>query len=357
MNTLANELNVKYFRLKGRLLYIGPINLGNLPKGGDQYRNQLAVLNLQNIYNMRLIDTFNWKNKPFIKFSILYYLFFNASYSKIIIAASTISAIKILKIADKLVKRKDKIVYWVIGGELDKILPQNLDLIPSLNRLKGIVVQTNLMDKNLREMGLLNTQKISNYKEFKIGNLLHRQKQETIRPLKLVFLSRICETKGVTVIFEALDHLTKEKCQVDFYGPIDQDYKEYFLNEIYSRENANYKGYLNLRDDFEESIDILSTYDLFLFPTFWKSEGHAGVLIDAMCAGLGIIATDWNSNHEFITNNGRLITPRNAHSLVNALNLYLENPELIVEHANASLENVKDYHISNIFPQYLATLN
>jgi hypothetical protein len=36
---------------------------------------------------------------------------------------------------------------------------------------------------------------------------------------------------------------------------------------------------------------------------------------------------------------------------------YIENPELVVQQGNASLENVKEYHISNIFQQYLATLN
>ncbi len=357
MNTLAKELNVRYLRLKDRLVFIGSVNSGMLPKGGDQYKNQLAVLQLQRIYSLKLIDTVGWKKNPFLILNILYYIVFNQSYKKFIISASTLSALRLIKIANNLGFRKDKIVYWVIGGELDRVLLDRPELVPILNRLKIIVVESHKLDVNLRGIGLINTVKISNFKDFNVRNVGMRQKQGTNIPLKLVFLSRICETKGVKVIFEALDHFPKDKFEVDFYGPIDQNYKAFFLKEINDRENTNYKGYLNLQEDFEKSIDILSTYDLFLFPTFWKSEGHAGVLIDAMCAGLGIIASDWNSNHEFITNNGTLITPRNAHSLVDALNIYLENPELITEHGNASLENVKEYHISNIFPQYLATLN
>ena len=357
MNTLANELSVKYLRLKDRLVFIGPVNSGMPPKGGDEYKNQLAVLQLQRFYTLKLIDTVGWKMNPFVIFNVLFHLAFNQSYNKFIISASTLSALRLIKIANKLVFRKAKIVYWVIGGELDRVLLDRPQLVPILYGLKAIVVETHKLDANLKEIGLTNTVKISNFKDFNIRNVGNRIKQGTNIPLKLVFLSRICETKGVTVIFDAIDHFPKDIFEVDFYGPIDLDYKAFFLNEINSRENANYKGYLNLQSDFEKSIDVLSTYDLFLFPTFWKSEGHAGVLIDAMCAGLGIIATDWNSNYEFITNNGTLITPRNAHSLVDALNIYLENPELIVEHGNASLENVKDYHISNIFPQYLATLN
>jgi glycosyltransferase involved in cell wall biosynthesis len=333
------------------------VNLGKSPQGGDEYKNQLAVIQLGHRYNLKVIDTVGWKRNPLSILKIIYYMRFNQFVSKIIISASTLSAIRFIKIAIKLVNKKDKIVYWVIGGELHKVLSTRIDLLPILNQVKSIVVETYRMDKNLREMGLLNTLKVSNYKEFDIDNVLNRQKQETNGPLNLVFLSRICETKGVNVIFEALDLLPKEMCQVDFYGPIDLQYKEFFLKEINSRENANYKGYLNLQDDFEGSIDILAMYDLFLFPTFWKSEGHAGVLIDAMCAGLAIIATEWNSNNEFITNNGTLIVPNDASSLVLAINKYLENPELIIEHGNASLNNVKEYHISNVFPQYLATLN
>jgi len=357
MNTLANELSGKYLRLKDRLVFIGPVNSGMLPKGGDEYKNQLAVLQLQRFYSLKLIDTVGWKKNPFLILNILYCLILNQSNNKFIISASTISALTLIKIANKIVFRKDKIIYWVIGGELDRVLLDRPELVPILNGLKAIVVETHKLDVNLREIGLTNTVKISNFKDFNLRNVGKRLKQGTNIPLKLVFLSRICETKGVKVIFDAIDHFAKDKFEVDFYGPIEQDYKAFFLNEINSRANIEYKGYLNLHENFEESIDILSTYDIFLFPTFWKSEGHAGVLIDAMCAGLGIIATDWNSNNEFITNNGTLIVPNEASSLVLAINNYLENQELIIEHGNASLKNVKEYHTSNIFPQYLATLN
>ena len=344
-------------KLIKKIIFIGPVNLGVPPKGGDEYKNQLAVLQLGLIYDLKILDTVGWKRNPKLLVRMIYYLVFNKLFSKIIISASTLSALKLITIANVFVKNKDKMVYWVIGGELDKILLERTAIVPILKRLKSIIVETYRINENLREMGFLNTQKVSNFKEFNTGNLLHRQKKESKGTLHLVFLSRICESKGVDVIFKALDNIPNVICEVDFYGPIDQEYKELFLKEIGDRENMEYKGYLNLKDNFEESIDILSTYDLFLFPTFWKSEGHAGVLIDAMCAGLGIIATDWNSNSEFISDNGTLIKPKDAHSLERAIMKYFENPELVVQHGNASLENVKEYHISNIFPQYLATLN
>ena len=40
-----------------------------------------------------------------------------------------------------------------------------------------------------------------------------------------------------------------------------------------------------------------------LFPTYYEGEGFAGTLIDALAAGVPIIATDWHYNSSIVTNN------------------------------------------------------
>ena len=48
------------------------------------------------------------------------------------------------------------------------------------------------------------------------------------------------------------------------------------------------------------SYNELSSFDMMLFPTYWKGEGFAGIIIDAFVSGLPIIASDWAHNKIFL---------------------------------------------------------
>lgn len=90
----------------------------------------------------------------------------------------------------------------------------------------------------------------------------------------------------------------ERKINLTFYGPIQEDYKKNFLSQVEMLNNVKYGGFLDLRD--EKNYDILSEYDIMLFPTFWEGEGFPGILIDALIAGIPVIASDWNLNKYII---------------------------------------------------------
>jgi glycosyltransferase involved in cell wall biosynthesis len=60
---------------------------------------------------------------------------------------------------------------------------------------------------------------------------------------------------------------------------------------------------------------------MLLFPTFYAGEGFAGTLIDAMCTGLPVIATNWHNNNEIITHghNGFLVPIQDSENIVHIL--------------------------------------
>jgi hypothetical protein len=136
-----------------------------------------------------------------------------------------------------------------------------------------------------------------------------------------------------------------------------QEKAESFNNLLNENSNFKYLGMLNLQEDIETSLNILGSYDIFLFPSFWESEGHPGALIDAMTSGLAIVATDWNSNAEFTNGNGLLIPIKDAEALKNAVDFYIENPTELEKHQIKSSERAKEYHSSNICPKYLNSLS
>lgn len=114
---------------------------------------------------------------------------------------------------------------------------------------------------------------------------------------KLVFLSRITHKKNLLFAIESLSYLDINVV-FDIYGVIeDQRYWEQCgaaINSLPDNVVVNYRGELQP----EEVVEVLSTYDLFYFPT--KGENYGHVIVEAFCAGLPALLSDqtpWNVNH------------------------------------------------------------
>ncbi len=79
-----------------------------------------------------------------------------------------------------------------------------------------------------------------------------------------------------------------EQVIIDIYGPIYNEYLTEFEEECQnSSENLNYKGVLQP----DEIYQVLSEYDLMLFPTQYYTEGFPGSILDAYISGLPVIAS------------------------------------------------------------------
>lgn len=342
--------------MKNKLLFIGPANRKAYPLGGDQYKNQLIIDGLESEFRLVILDTYNWKKSPLI-FLEIFYWFVTGNFEKVVLSSSTVSALRLIKWMNYFPEIQEKLVYFVIGGELHQIVNEKTSYLKPLSRAKQIVVETATMKDSLHKRGLFNVVQIPNFKVFQESELENRKNKKAGLPLKLVFLSRICQEKGVDLIFTALKKFHKDEVMIDFYGPISVEYKLRFENQLAKEVKAQYKGLLNLQNEVESSYNKLSEYHVFLFPTFWKSEGHAGAIIDALCSGLAVIASDWNSNREFITDNGILIKPMDSDTLAKAIHTYIGTPHLAQKHGENSLIRAKDFHFNRIFPQYLKTLH
>ena len=159
-------------------------------------------------------------------------------------------------------------------------------------------------------------------------------------------MGRISKSKGIGEILEAISLLKAKdfNFHVTFYGPVEDTFK-------LESSNASYGGILDIQSNSNEVYAKLSTYNVMLFPTYWKGEGFPGVLIDAFIAGLPVIATDWNMNKEIIKEgiNGFLIEPKSTEALVKKMIWVMENrSELDVLRLN-NLINANKYHIDTIW--------
>ena len=301
------------------LVFIGPLGGGDVPKNGASVKNCYLLGTLRKYCkSVTIIDTEHWRKRPWLIIKILIAILCHVN-SEYVLSVNSISAFRFLQFCNRF-SFKRKLYYWVIGGCLvDWILQGRVN--PSLYYgIEKIIVEGISMRDKLLKYGFTNVCCIPNFKE--ISYLPKKNNTEYAYLRKFVFLSRILPAKGCDYIIKAVRILNQHYANlyvVDFYGPIDENYKEVFLSEIGDIPNVTYKGFLDLR--CSENYDTLSKYDVMLFPTYWEGEGFPGIVIDAYIAGLPIIATDWNLNKDIVRAGltGLLIPPHNVSSLVEAM--------------------------------------
>lgn len=300
------------------LVFIGPLGGGNTPMNGASIKNYY-LLNALKKYckHIIVIDTEHWKKKPWLMIKILIVVLCRMN-SKFVLSVNTKSAFLFLRFFNRFSFNRE-LYYWVIGGSFVDWISQG-KVSPNLYyNIKKIIVEGISMKDELLKYGFKNVCRISNFKK-----VFYLPKKDTKYgyPRKFVFLSRILPEKGCDYIIEAVQ--TLNQCYnnlyfVDFYGTIDENYKIDFFSKIKNIPNISYKGFLDLR--CYENYNILSDYDVMLFPTYWKGEGFPGIIIDAYIAGLPIIATDWHLNKDIVKDGltGLLILPHDTSELIKAM--------------------------------------
>lgn len=213
-----------------------------------------------------------------------------------------------------------KLHYVVIGGWLSELLEKNDRIKKDLNEFNCIYVETNEMKTKLNTIGLQNVVVMPNFKRLQ---LLREEELAipTAEPHKLCTFSRVVKEKGIEDAVKAVRQLNEEKgytaYTLDIFGQIDPNQGEWFQNlQSQFPEYITYKGLV----EFDKSVEVIKDYYLLLFPTYYEGEGFAGTLLDAMAAGVPIVASDWKYNREIINaNNGLLFETHNVNDMVSKI--------------------------------------
>lgn len=130
---------------------------------------------------------------------------------------------------------------------------------------------------------------------------------------RLVFISQLRMEKGLGETLEACRQLGTD-CHLDVYGPVMPNTD---LALLESHEGATYRGVL----DRSEVADVLGQSDVLVFPTYWKSEGYPGIVLEAFQCGRPVISTWWGSVPEVVEHekSGLLVEPRSAVAVRDAI--------------------------------------
>jgi glycosyltransferase involved in cell wall biosynthesis len=216
------------------------------------------------------------------------------------------------------------------GGDLDLYLEQRGQLIRRymlavLRAVDGLMVQTRQLQQTLERLGCSNSHYIPAYRtspELEIN----RSKNWGLR---YIFLSQIRREKGPLILLEALRSVARSGAsdiRCDFYGPIFDEDKEEFLRQLEMTPGAAYLGLAEIGS----ATSLMAKYDAFIMPTHWVGEGHPGVIIEAMQAGIPIISTRHGAIPELIAHgqNGLLVPTQDVDSLAEAIRQLSSDREL-----------------------------
>jgi glycosyltransferase involved in cell wall biosynthesis len=153
---------------------------------------------------------------------------------------------------------------------------------------------------------------------------------------RFVYVGHVREYKGIRELVEAAEHLDAST-RVDVYGPKYDDLPADLFNH---RRRVFYKGIIDYRD----VVSIMQQYDAFVLPTHHDGEGYPGVILEAYCAGLPVIATNWRAIPEIVDDtSGILVEPRNAEALYRAMNRLSEDSELYARLCKGALEQAGQF--------------
>lgn len=220
-----------------------------------------------------------------------------------------------------------KLHYVVIGGWLDSLLDGHSALVRLLKNFTGIYVETQSMQRALNQRGLSNVVVMPNFK-----NLHILDKSELVystgKPYRLCTFSRVMKEKGIEDAIEAVKKINESHEEVlfelDIFGQVDDGQLQWFENlEAGFPKYIRYGGFV----PFDKTVDVLKKYYALLFPTYYSGEGFAGTLLDAMAAGVPVVASDWKYNSEIVIpgKTGILVKAMDREILVQALESTLDD--------------------------------
>ena len=278
------------------VIFVGWVNQGKAPVDGETTKNQYIIAELKKYSKVIVLDFYEKRKHPWVYLQALWAVI-TKPHATIVLSTSASNIYGMLKWFKKLNLKRD-VVHWVIGGTLGDRVKNGVFDADVIGYAKHTLVESPLMLQQLEDCGVKGVIQVPN---FKLISYLP-QVNKPNGTLRFVFLSRIMAEKGCNEILGAAKLLNEwgmqERYIVDFYGKVADDYKTTFEEGIAGLPNVKYQGFLDMRQ--KEGYDRLATYDMLLFPTYWKGEGFAGIFIDAFVAGLPMIITDWAHNSQFV---------------------------------------------------------
>ncbi len=169
--------------------------------------------------------------------------------------------------------------------------------------------------------------------------------RQTSDSFRILFLGNLFEDKGVIDLIDAVRALALKSTTpitLSLVGGWPDDSTRLKIEQRIASLPAHVTCPTPAPAFGEDKWKALASHDVFAFPSYYRSENLPLVIIEAMAAGLPVIASDWRGIRSLVENRvtGLLIPPHDISKLTDALESLAQNPQL-----RASIEkNARDYY-------------
>lgn len=333
-----------------KALIIGHLGVNNNLQNGQTIKTRIFLSELEKKYGKNMIEYIDTHNIQKRFFSVLFQCLKKYNHTNNVLIFPGANGIRIFVPLLYVFNffRKKNLIYVVIGGWLPEFIEKKALLRNMLNSFSVIYVETEGIKNKLVKMNLKNIEVLPNFKNLKIVSSECRNisNQSTFR---FCTFSRVMKEKGIEDAVDAVTKLHNDKfnCELDIYGQVDKNQVEWF--EQLEKTFPNYIKYRGIVD-YSQTSDILQQYFALLFPTYYEGEGFAGTLIDAMAAGIPVIASDWKYNNEIILpgKTGLLCIPNDSDDLKDKIELMISDKENWVLNRSIITDEAMKYLPENV---------
>ena len=332
------------------ILFVGPI----ADTGGPAIKNKILVKQIQKKSNLVVWNTYD-KSLRARMGSIIKILFSKQKYIIVAVSRKGRNLLYPFLLLKNLVC-KTHFCCIAIGGKVEDSF-NNILSERALKKADLITVETKGIKNNLEiKYALNNVYWMPNYKEFRVPLDDCISEKYNTKTTRFLFLSSMRDVKGVKTLIEAFNIVKKSgyDIQLDFYGPIKKDLSQEYLKEIENTSGMNYCGEVKN----ENVLDVMSKYDVFVFPTEYSGEGFPAVLVEALVVGLPVIASNMNYNGEIIKEsiNGFLFSIGSEIELADKMAYCCSHKEKLKTISQDNVSESRQYDSSIVIEEYCNTL-
>lgn len=162
--------------------------------------------------------------------------------------------------------------------------------------------------------------------------------------------ARLFEQKGLFYLLEAANIVRLYYPNVKFLIAGEGELRKQIQEKIYQ---SNLQDYVLLIGNHPNIYEFLSHLDLFVLPSLF--EGLPTVIIEAMAAGVPVVATNIPGTDELIQNdiNGWLVAPQNSTALASAIMEAICSPQKRKRYIEAGHARAMDFSIDKAADEYI----
>lgn len=174
--------------------------------------------------------------------------------------------------------------------------------------------------------------------------------------VRLLFLSRLEQKKGVLELIDAVEKLLKQGVKLSLTiagdGPIMSQVRQRVAKFDPCQNNVRIVGYVRGK----EKTDILRSHDIFCFPTQF-TEGMPNSVLEAMAFGMAIITPSVGGIADFFEDNkmGKLLIKSNSQYISDAIETLASNHSQLAEIARYNSEYAQDHFLASTAAGMLRT--